>query len=67
MTELNHFQEGDLVAKAGGYPWDGFVVGVFFNTAGKLRYVVELDRAEVETPDGDALHIFSPTQLVARP
>ncbi len=53
------FKLGDAVEKTSGYEFPGTVVATFINTAGELRYVVEMDRYRL-------LHIFNEGQLKLR-
>jgi hypothetical protein len=53
------FEVGDKVRKRSGYEYPGFVVSVFKNRAGAVRYVVEADHPSFS----GMLHIFNEEQL----
>ena len=58
MTDVP-FKAGDRVKKRSGYKYPGFIVSVFTNRAGAVRYVVEADFSGM-------LHIFNGDQLEHR-
>jgi hypothetical protein len=53
---------GDRVRKRSGYEYPGFVVSVFTNRSGAVRYVVEADHPSFS----GMLHIFNEEQLELR-
>jgi hypothetical protein len=53
------FRIGDEVKKIKGYPFEGFVVAVFYTTAGNIRVVVDFQGSGM-------LHIYSEEQLELR-
>ena len=53
MTDVP-FKVGDRVKKRSGYEYPGFIVSVFTNRAGAVRYVVEADHPAFS----GMLHIF---------
>jgi hypothetical protein len=53
------FEVGDKVRKRSGYEYPGFVVSVFTNRAGAIRYVIEADHPSFS----GMLHIFNEEQL----
>jgi hypothetical protein len=53
---------GDRVRKRSGYEYPGFVVSVFTNRSGAVRYVVEADHPAFS----GMLHIFNEEQLELR-
>ena len=61
MTDVP-FKVGDRVKKRSGYEYPGFVVSVFTNRAGAVRYVVEADHPAFS----GMLHIFNGDQLEHR-
>jgi len=61
MTEVP-FNVGDRVKKLSGYEYPGFIVSVFTNRAGAVRYVVEADHPAFS----GMLHIFNGDQLEPR-
>jgi hypothetical protein len=61
MTDVP-FKVGDRVKKRSGYEYPGFVVSVFTNRAGAVRYVVEADHSAFS----GMLHIFNGDQLEHR-
>jgi hypothetical protein len=61
MTE-GPFKVGDQVKKRSGYEYPGFIVSVFTNRAGAVRYVVEADHPAF----AGMLHIFNGDQLEHR-
>jgi hypothetical protein len=61
MTDVP-FKIGDRVKKRSGYEYPGFIVSVFTNRAGALRYVVEADHPAFS----GMLHIFNGDQLETR-
>jgi hypothetical protein len=56
------FKLGDRVKKRSGYEYPGFIVSVFTNRAGAVRYVVEADHPAFS----GMLHIFNGDQLTVR-
>jgi hypothetical protein len=56
------FKIGDRVRKRSGYEYPGFVVSVFTNRAGAVRYVIEADHPAFS----GMLHIFNEEQLQLR-
>ena len=54
MTDVP-FKVGDRVKKRSGYEYPGFIVSVFTNRAGAVRYVVEADHPAFS----GMLHIFN--------
>lgn len=56
------FSIGDPVRKRAGYEYPGFIVSVFTNRAGAVRYVVEADHPAF----AGMLHIFNGEQLEPR-
>jgi hypothetical protein len=56
------FRMGDKVRKRNGYEYPGFIVSVFTNRAGAVRYVVEADHPAFS----GMLHIFNEEQLELR-
>jgi hypothetical protein len=56
------FKISDRVRKRTGYEYPGFVVSVFTNRAGAIRYVVEADHPAFS----GMLHIFNEEQLEFR-
>ena len=56
------FKVGDKVRKRTGYEYPGFIVSVFTNRAGAVRYVVEADHPSFS----GMLYIFSEEQLELR-
>jgi hypothetical protein len=56
------FKVGDRVKKRSGYEYPGFIVSVFTNRAGAVRYVVEADHPAFS----GMLHIFNGDQLESR-
>jgi hypothetical protein len=56
------FKVGDQVEKRSGYEYPGFIVSVFTNRAGVVRYVVEADHPDFS----GMLHIFNGDQLEDR-
>lgn len=56
------FKVGDRVKKRTGYEYPGFIVSVFTNRAGAVRYVVEADHPAF----AGMLHIFNGDQLEPR-
>jgi hypothetical protein len=56
------FKVGDRVKKRSGYEYPGFIVSVFSNRAGAVRYVVEADHPAFS----GMLHIFNGDQLEHR-
>jgi hypothetical protein len=56
------FKIGDRVRKRSGYEYPGFVVSVFTNRAGAVRYVIEADHPAFS----GMLHIFNEEQLELR-
>jgi hypothetical protein len=61
MTDVP-FKVGDRVKKRSGYEYPGFIVSVFTNRAGAVRYVVEADHSAFS----GMLHIFNGDQLEHR-
>jgi hypothetical protein len=61
MTDVP-FKVGDRVKKRSGYEYPGFIVSVFTNRAGAVRYVVEADHPAFS----GMLHIFNGDQLEHR-
>jgi hypothetical protein len=61
MTDVP-FKAGDRVKKRSGYEYPGFIVSVFTNRAGAVRYVVEADHPAFS----GMLHIFNGDQLEHR-
>jgi len=61
MTDVP-FKVGDRVKKRSGYEYPGFIVSVFTNRAGSVRYVVEADHPAFS----GMLHIFNGDQLEHR-
>jgi hypothetical protein len=61
MTDVP-FKVGDPVKKRSGYEYPGFIVSVFTNRAGAVRYVVEADHPAF----AGMLHIFNGDQLEHR-
>ncbi len=57
------FKLGDRVKKRAGYAYPGFIVSVFTNRAGAVRYVVEADHPSFT----GMLHIFNGDQLELSP
>ena len=57
MTDVP-FKVGDRVKKRSGYEYPGFIVSVFTNRAGAVRYVVEADHSAFS----GMLHIFNGDQ-----
>jgi hypothetical protein len=57
------FKVGDRVKKRAGYEYPGFIVSVFANRAGAVRYVVEADHPSF----AGMLHIFNGDQLELSP
>jgi hypothetical protein len=56
------FKVGDAVKKRSGYEYPAFIVSVFTNRAGAVRYVVEADHPAFS----GMLHIFNGEQLEPR-
>ena len=61
MTDVP-FKVGDRVKKRSGYEYPGFIVSVFTNRAGAVRYVVEADHPAFS----GMLHIFNGDQIENR-
>ena len=61
MTDVP-FKVGDRVKKRSGYEYPGFIVSVFTNRAGAVRYVVEADHSAFS----GMLHIFNGDQIENR-
>jgi hypothetical protein len=62
MSASANLKIGDRVRKRSGYEYPGFVVSVFVNRAGAVRYVVEADHPAFS----GMLHIFNEEQLELR-
>jgi hypothetical protein len=57
-----HWRRKNRVKKRSGYEYPGFIVSVFTNRAGAVRYVVEADHPAFS----GMLHIFNGDQLEHR-